>query len=71
MHSLLLVANAKATPYMQGNGSEGLVSIEAENFDQHIAQGDHQWLRVSPAGASGDAMEGSESESSGGYYAIP
>jgi len=56
-HSLLLVTNAIAAPYIQDGGSDGLVSIEAENFDLHTPQGDHQWQRISPAGASGDAME--------------
>jgi hypothetical protein len=46
-----------SAPYIQSIGPEGLVSIEAENYDLHVPQGNHQWVLTSPAGASGTAMQ--------------
>ena len=45
---------AKAVPFEQQTGPDGVVSIEAEDFDDNVAQGDHAWVLVtSPAGFSG------------------
>ena len=42
--------------YRQDGGSQGLISMEAENHDNSVAQGGHQWtLITSPSGHSGSA----------------
>jgi lysophospholipase L1-like esterase len=55
--SSLTVADTFALPYFQDSGDSGLVVIEAENYDRHVPQGDHQWEAVSIQGASGAAMQ--------------
>jgi len=41
-------------PFLQDAGPDGIVSMEAENFDNNVPQGFHTWTWVtSPAGASG------------------
>jgi hypothetical protein len=51
-------ANA-SHPYLQDSGPDGIVSMEAENYDANVPQGGHTWtLVILPAGASGsDAMQ--------------
>jgi hypothetical protein len=45
---------ARADPYQQDPGPGGIVSIEAENFDENTPQGAHTWdFITSPAGFSG------------------
>ncbi len=49
------IANAEEA-FQQDEGIYGIVSMEAENFDDNIPQGDHAWnLIVSPGGFSGTA----------------
>jgi hypothetical protein len=46
-------ANA-AYPFQQDSDPNGIVSMEAENFDDNVSQGGHTWTLVTlPAGASG------------------
>jgi hypothetical protein len=46
-------ANA-SHPYLQDSGPDGIVSMEAENYDANVPQGGHTWtLVILPAGASG------------------
>jgi len=42
--------------FRQDPGPDGLVSIEAENFDANVSQGGHTWSATSPSGVSGSAM---------------
>ena len=52
--SLLLCAPALfATPLQQSAGEQGLVSIEAENYDANVSQGGHSWTPNTTAGYSG------------------
>ncbi|MFH1884704.1 MAG: hypothetical protein ABIL62_18555, partial [Planctomycetota bacterium] len=45
---------ASADPYQQEAGPDGIVSMEAENFDENTPQGSHTWDFVTdPAGFSG------------------
>lgn len=42
--------------FLQDSGSDGIVSMEAENFDDNTTQGSHIWTQISsPAGCSGGA----------------
>jgi hypothetical protein len=43
--------------FQQASGVDGLVVIEAEDFDAHVARGAHSWVAVTPAGASGSALQ--------------
>ncbi len=45
-----------AAAFAQDAGPDGLVSIEAEHFDIHAAQGGYSWNPVTPPGASGTAL---------------
>ena len=46
-----------ADPYQQEAGPDGIVSIEAENFDEHTPEGGHQWeLNTDQAGFTGDGF---------------
>jgi hypothetical protein len=51
----ILTYQANASyPYLQDSGPDGIVSMEAENFDNNVSQGFHSWTLVTlPAGASG------------------
>jgi len=40
-------------PYQQDPGADGIVTIEVENFDGNVSQGDHNWEQVFPADHSG------------------
>jgi hypothetical protein len=41
-------------PFQQDSGSQGIVSMEAENFHGNVSQGGHSWTAVTtPAGFSG------------------
>jgi hypothetical protein len=43
-----------AFPFLQDSGPDGIVSMEAENFENNVPQGFHTWTLVnSPAGACG------------------
>jgi hypothetical protein len=42
--------------FRQDPGPDGIVSIEAENFDTRVDQGGHTWAATTPAGASGSAL---------------
>ena len=41
-------------PYFQGNGDDGLVSMEAEEYHEKVKRGDHEWVNYSAAGSSDD-----------------
>ncbi|MFW2404642.1 MAG: chitobiase/beta-hexosaminidase C-terminal domain-containing protein, partial [Gammaproteobacteria bacterium] len=44
--------------FMQSTSGDGLVSIEAENYQAELAQGGHSWIPTAPGGQSGaGAME--------------
>ena len=46
---------ATADPYQQDTGPDGIVSIEAENFDENTPYNIHEWIFVTePAGFSGE-----------------
>jgi CubicO group peptidase (beta-lactamase class C family) len=52
--SLVLFAPALfAAPLQQSSDGQGLVSIEAENFDANVAQGGHSWTPNTSSGYSG------------------
>ncbi len=60
--SLLLgdVGAAGAGVYQQDPGANGIVSVEAEHFNNDVAQGGRSWVAVTPSGFSGTgAMEAS------------
>jgi hypothetical protein len=49
---LSLVVGAKAAkPFQQDGGADGIVSMEAEHFDDNIATSRGQWEEVGPTGA--------------------
>jgi len=49
---------AYAVPFQQDGGADGIVSMEAENFDLNTASASDSWDLVTPAGASsGEAMQ--------------
>jgi len=41
-------------PYQQDPGTDGIVSIEAEHFDNNITRSSHEWTEVTPSGYSGE-----------------
>jgi len=42
--------------FVQDSGSDGIVSMEAENYDGNVSQGGHDWVSVtSPSGYSGSS----------------
>ncbi|MHC4738480.1 MAG: hypothetical protein ACYS9Y_06215 [Planctomycetota bacterium] len=42
--------------FLQDNGTDGIVSMEAENYDNNASQGGHSWIQItSPGGFSGSA----------------
>jgi len=46
-----------ADPFNQDPGPDGIVSIEAENFDKNTPQGDHLWeFNTTPTGFSADGF---------------
>ena len=48
---------AGADPFSQDPGPDGIVSIEAENFDKNTPQGDHLWeFNTTPTGFSADGF---------------
>jgi len=50
----LAMGMAKADPYRQDPGPDGIVSIEAENFDENTPQDSHEWqLNTDQVGFSG------------------
>ena len=55
------VGAAGAGVYQQDTGANGIVSDEAEHFNNDVAQGGHSWVAVTPSGFSGTgAMEASQ-----------
>ena len=44
-----------AGPFTQSSGPNGLVEIEAEDYDANVSQGGHSWTPVYPLGFSGTA----------------
>jgi len=45
---------ANAHPFQQDPGPDGILSMEAENFDENTPQGAHEWVLVTdPVGFSG------------------
>jgi hypothetical protein len=47
---------ANAGPFRQDPGPNGIVSMEAENYDDNVPQGEHRWVLVGPTdGFTGDA----------------
>ena len=56
--SILCLAGpiANAGPFRQDSGPDGIVSMEAENFDDNTPKGEHRWVLVGPTdGFTGDA----------------
>jgi hypothetical protein len=52
----LATSAESANPFGQDPGPDGIVSIEAENFDDNVPQGGNQWVLVGPtAGFTGTA----------------
>jgi hypothetical protein len=50
--------DSSGVPYQQYSGTDGIISIEAENFDAIASPGSHDWVEVFPAGYSGsDALQ--------------
>ncbi|KPL23469.1 MAG: hypothetical protein AMJ75_06045, partial [Phycisphaerae bacterium SM1_79] len=50
----LTVGAAGAEYWLQDEGPDGIVSVEAENFDENTPQGGHTWdLITDPVGFSG------------------
>ena len=47
------VGAAGAGVYQQDPGANGIVSVEAEHFNNDVAQGGHSWVAVTPSGFSG------------------
>ena len=44
----LAVGVTNAVPLQQDSGSDGIVSVEAENFDANVEVGGHTWLMTGP-----------------------
>jgi len=40
----------KAAPLQQDGGADGIVSVEAEHFDDNVEQSNRQWQEVGPTG---------------------
>lgn len=45
-----MAANASAVPLQQDGGINGIVSVEAEHFDDNVMQSNRQWMEVGPTG---------------------
>jgi len=45
----------KVVAFEQDEGTDGIVSIEAEHFDEYIPQGTHEWVSVAPSGYAGES----------------
>ena len=39
-----------AKPFQQDGGADGMISMEAEHFDENIAKGTVKWVEVGPTG---------------------
>ena len=44
----LALGTAEAAPLQQDGGADGIVSVEAEHFDDNVEQSDRQWQEVGP-----------------------
>ena len=64
----LVCGMASAEPYQQEAGPDGIVSIEAENFDENVPNPPHTWIFVTePEGFSGTgAMQSTPADPGGG-----
>ncbi len=64
----LTTSAVTADPFQQDPGPDGIVSMEAENFDENIPNPPHDWIFVTePAGFSGDgAMQSTPVDPLGG-----
>jgi hypothetical protein len=62
----LVMGSSNAAPLQQGGGLDGLVSVEAEHFDNNVAQGGDQWVQVGPTGAfTGVGMQAQPNDDTG------
>lgn len=54
---IIITVNEPAPlPFLQDGGSDGIISIEAENFDNKVSQGGHDWVEATAtSGYSGVA----------------
>jgi hypothetical protein len=72
--TLTVTGDSSAGVYQQDGGADGIVSIEAENFDVNLSQGGHAWVLVSPAGYSGtgamQAQSNLKTNNNTGYVTI-
>ena len=64
----LVCGLASADPFQQDPGPDGIVSIEAENFDENVPSPPHTWIFVTePEGFSGTgAMQSTPTDPGGG-----
>jgi hypothetical protein len=64
----LVCSVASADPFQQDPGPDGIVSIEAENFDENVPNPPHTWIFVTePEGFSGaGAMQSTPTDPGGG-----
>ena len=64
----LVSGTANADPYQQDAGPDGIVSMEAENFDENVPNPPHTWILVTePEGFSGaGAMQSTPTDPGGG-----
>jgi len=64
----LLAGMAQADAFLQDPGPDGIISMEAENFDENTPQGGHTWeLIVEPAGFSGTGAMRAMPNTGGGH----
>ncbi len=66
--SLIAGTATAADPFRQDTGPDGIVSMEAENFDDNVPNPPHEWIFVTePAGFSGEgAMQNTPADPGGG-----
>ncbi len=64
----LVCGVASADPFQQDPGPDGIVSIEAENFDENVPNPPHTWIFITdPEGFSGTgAMQSTPTDPGGG-----
>lgn len=55
--AVTVTAGPAGTLFVQDDGPDGLVSIEAENFSAKVAQGGRDWTPVPQSGSSGGALQ--------------
>ncbi|MFH2066101.1 MAG: tandem-95 repeat protein [Pseudomonadota bacterium] len=53
MVTITVIDGSSPPAFQQDTGADGLVSIEAENYDDNVPVGSHSWNFVTPSGYSG------------------